>query len=101
MAHASTRTIVQRLLQLASDPDNQAFIVQEQGCLAGLTSYLDDSDTEVVRMAIEAISLLSSNRSNRKNLVGIRLRKSKEADDTPQLGDPKFCCNSCKVLETS
>ena len=70
MANASTRTIVQRLLQLASDPDNQAFIVQEQGCLAGLTSYLDDSDTEVVRMAIEAISLLSSNRSNRKNLVG-------------------------------
>ena len=70
MAHASTRTIVQRLLQLASDPDNQTFIVQEQGCLAGLTSYLDDSDTEVVRMAIEAISLLSSNRSNRKNLVG-------------------------------
>ena len=44
------------------------FIVQEQGCLAGLTSYLDDSDTEVVRMAIEAISLLSSSRSNRKNL---------------------------------
>ena len=70
MAHASTRTIVQRLLQLASDPDNQTFIVQEQGCLAGLTSYLDDSDTEVVRMAIEAISLLSSRRSNRKNLVG-------------------------------
>ena len=61
---------MQRLLQLASDPNINHLLYKNKVAFAGLTSYLDDSDTEVVRMAIEAISLLSSNRSNRKNLVG-------------------------------
>ena len=69
MANTSTNQIVQRLLILASDPDNQLFITKEKGCLTGLTSYLVDDDAEVVKKAVEAISLLSSNKKARRTLA--------------------------------
>jgi hypothetical protein len=69
MACASTNQIVQRLLVLASDPDNIKFIVEQSGCLTGLTSYLVDNDIEVVKKAVETISLLASNKDARKYLA--------------------------------
>ena len=65
---SSHNTVVRRLLDLAADEDNQAFIVQEVSCLAGLTNYLTHNDVDIVLMAVEAISLLSSNKDNRKVL---------------------------------
>lgn len=68
MEASDPRRIVQQLLNLASDPDNQAFIVREVGCLAGLTAYLRHSDVEVATMAARAVWFLSNTASNRKAL---------------------------------
>lgn len=65
----STTGIVRQLLTLASDPENQVFIVQEEGCVAGLVGYLRNRDENVVCMATQALQFLTSNRQNREELL--------------------------------
>mmetsp|Transcript_35913 Transcript_35913/g.44572 ORF Transcript_35913/g.44572 Transcript_35913/m.44572 type:complete len:232 (-) Transcript_35913:2324-3019(-) len=56
----NSRALVKQILTLAQDVDNQPFIVQEEGCLAGLCSYMNHEDVDVVLMATRAIDFLSS-----------------------------------------
>ena len=56
--------IVKRFLDIASVPENQGFLVQEQSCLIGLMGYLKSPDQEVALMACEAMMLLASNSDN-------------------------------------
>lgn len=64
----NSRAIAKQLLTLAKDPDNQPFIVQEQGCLAGLVQYTQHDDIEVVLIATRAIQFLSSHPDNKNKM---------------------------------
>eukprot|EP00941_MAST-03F_sp_MAST-3F-sp1_P005276 g5276.t1 len=68
----STKGIVRQLLTLASDPENQTFIVQEEGCVAGLVGYLRNRDEDVVTMAAQALQFLTSNRHNKAELLNFK-----------------------------
>ncbi|GBG34752.1 Armadillo repeat-containing protein 1 [Hondaea fermentalgiana] len=61
----NSRAIAKQLLTLAQDPDNQPFIVQEQGCLAGLVQYVQHEDIDVVLIATRALQFLSSHPKNK------------------------------------
>jgi len=61
----SSRAIAKQLLALSREPDNQPFIVQEQGCLAGLVQYTQHDDIEVVLIATRAIQFLASHPQNK------------------------------------
>ncbi|KAL5473523.1 hypothetical protein EMCRGX_G028014 [Ephydatia muelleri] len=68
--------VVQQLRDLASDPQNRAAIVRDQGCLPGLVIFLDNEDPQVVLTALEALYYLAQVPSNRllmKNEVGLVL----------------------------
>ena len=65
----NSRAIAKQLLTLSQDPDNQPFIVQEQGCLAGLVQYSAHVDTDVVLMATRALQFLSSHPQNKSPCV--------------------------------
>mmetsp|Transcript_11296 Transcript_11296/g.20881 ORF Transcript_11296/g.20881 Transcript_11296/m.20881 type:complete len:312 (-) Transcript_11296:188-1123(-) len=62
----NSRAIAKQLLALAKDPDNQPFIVQEQGCLAGLVQYTQHDDIDVVLIATRALQFLSSHPENKE-----------------------------------
>lgn len=61
----NSRAIAKQLLTLSQDPDNQPFIVQEQGCLAGLVQYTQHEDIDVVLVATRALQFLSSHSKNK------------------------------------
>ena len=63
----STRTILRKLLELSSDPENQALIVQEASCMEGIVNYLRSKDEATVTMAAQCVDLLASNPCNRKD----------------------------------
>ena len=48
------------------NPDNQTFIVQEAGCMAGLVSYLEHEDIDVVLMSARTLQFLASHPNNKK-----------------------------------
>lgn len=62
----SPQSIVDQLLSLSADPENQAYIVRESGCLSGLVGYLSYPDANVVHTAAKAIWHLSSGSANRE-----------------------------------
>jgi len=64
----NSRAIVKQLLTLSQDPDNQPFIVQERGCLAGLVQYVLHEDLDVVLMATRALQFLSSHPENKSTM---------------------------------
>lgn len=64
----SSRAIAEQLLTLSKDPENQPFIVEEQGCLAGLVQYTQHDDVEVVLISTRALQLLSSHPSNAETM---------------------------------
>ena len=57
-----------KLLELSSDPENQALIVQEASCMEGIVNYLRSKDEATVTMAAQCVDLLASNPCNRKDL---------------------------------
>ncbi|XP_069462856.1 armadillo repeat-containing protein 1-like isoform X2 [Ambystoma mexicanum] len=67
-------SVVNHLRDLASDPQNREAIVKDAGCLPGLILFLDNSDSCVLRSALQALSYLSecpSNREAMKNELGM------------------------------
>jgi len=64
----SSRAIAKQLLTLAQDADNQPFIVQEKGCLAGLIQYTLHDDVDVVLMSLRALEFLASHPSNKETM---------------------------------
>lgn len=65
----SCKGIVKQLLNLASDSENQKFIVKEAGCIQGLVGYLKHEDESIVAMAAQAIQFLSVDVENRIELL--------------------------------
>jgi FtsH-binding integral membrane protein len=65
----NSRAIAAQLLVLSQDPENQQYIVQEQGCMAGLVGYLDHPEHEVALMATRALQFLSSNARNKRPMA--------------------------------
>lgn len=68
-AQVNTKAVVKRLLDLAADPEYQGFIVREQGCLSGLTSYLKHDDLEVLTLATSTVRLLASGRRSHRRAL--------------------------------
>lgn len=66
---SSCKGIVKQLLTLASDTENQKFIVKESGCIQGLVGYLKHADDAIVAMATQAIQFLSVDVDNRIELL--------------------------------
>ena len=66
------RRVVRQLLTLASDTENQEYIVREDGCVAGLVGYLKNRDEDVVVMAAQALMFLSSNKGCRQDMVNFK-----------------------------
>ena len=64
----NSRAIAKQLLTLAQDPDNQPFIAQEAGCMAGLVSYLEHEDVDVILMSARTLQFLASHPSNKKTM---------------------------------
>jgi hypothetical protein len=63
----SAKAIVTKLRTLAAEPANRAYIVKsDQSCLSELVVLLEDSDQEVVFLALEVVYLLSLEPSNRE-----------------------------------
>jgi len=64
----NSRAIAKQLLSLSKEPDNQPFIVQEEGCLAGLVQYTQHDDIEVVLISTRALQFLSSHPANKATM---------------------------------
>jgi armadillo repeat-containing protein 1 len=63
----SAKAIVTKLRTLAADPANRPYIVKgDQGCLPGLVVFLEDTDQDVVFLALEVIYFLSLETTNRE-----------------------------------
>eukprot|EP01134_Creolimax_fragrantissima_P006285 CFRG6285T1 len=58
------KVIVQQLHNLAVDPKNRVTIVKDQGCLPGLTLFLDNKDEKVVYLAVQTLKLLAEDPEN-------------------------------------
>jgi len=58
------KAVALQLRKLASDPDNQTYIVREKGCMKGLLSFLDSPNPEVVMLSLQALQFLASHPSN-------------------------------------
>lgn len=65
----SQLAVAQQLRTLASDPDNQTFIVNEKECMNGLLQFLDSADNEVVIVSLQALQFLSTSPSNQATLA--------------------------------
>jgi hypothetical protein len=65
------KTVAIRLRKLASDPDNQTYIVKEKGCMSGLQKFLDHKDESVLLIALQALQFLSSHPLNKEPLSKI------------------------------
>ncbi|XP_047429603.1 armadillo repeat containing 1, like [Mugil cephalus] len=52
-------SVVSQLRDLASEPQNRAVIVQDQGCLPGLVLFLDHKDPEVVFATLQTLRYLA------------------------------------------
>lgn len=65
----NAKEIVGTLRTLASDPNNRAHIVRDQGCLPGLVIFLTDKDSEVVFTALEVVYFLSLHAGNRPQMA--------------------------------
>lgn len=79
----SQLAVAQQLRTLASDPDNQSFIVNEKECMNGLLSFLDSADSEVVIVSLQALQFLSTDPSNQETLAafpGLLLKLSQLTD---------------------
>mmetsp|Transcript_12688 Transcript_12688/g.20514 ORF Transcript_12688/g.20514 Transcript_12688/m.20514 type:complete len:298 (-) Transcript_12688:974-1867(-) len=89
----NSRAIAKQLLTLSQDPDNQPFIVQEQGCLAGLVQYTQHQDIDVVLMATRALQFLSSHPQNKSvmrdfpGLVGNLTTALSRSNEHPKIDD--------------
>lgn len=57
--------LVTQLRDLAAVEENRYFIVRDQGCLPALVPHLNSSESEVVRVALEALHFLSLYPGNR------------------------------------
>ena len=64
----NSRAIARQLLELAQDPDNQPFIAQEKGCLAGLVGYVVHPDADVALMASRTLEFLASHPQNKRSM---------------------------------
>lgn len=63
------KTVALQLRTLASDPDNQTYIVREKGCMKGLMGFLDSPNDEVKIISLQALKFLSSHPSNKELLA--------------------------------
>ncbi|KAM4522398.1 armadillo repeat containing 1, like [Odontesthes bonariensis] len=67
-------SVVCQLRDLASEPQNRAVIVQDQGCLPGLVLFLDHKDPEVLFATLQTLRYLaelSPNIPTMKNELGM------------------------------
>lgn len=62
------KSVALQLRKLASDPDNQVYIVNEKGCMKGLMGFLDNRDPEVICISLQALQFLSSHPLNKEPL---------------------------------
>ncbi|MES1916888.1 MAG: hypothetical protein MHM6MM_008665 [Cercozoa sp. M6MM] len=63
------KAVVLQLRTLASDPENQEYIVREMGCMSGLVNFLGSDHDEIALPAMQAIHFLASHPGNRDSLA--------------------------------
>lgn len=63
-----TKSVAIQLRTLASDPENQQYIVREGGCMKGLMGFLRSGSEEVLIISLQALEFLSSHPNNKELL---------------------------------
>lgn len=69
MASLESTAIVHKLRQLAADPDNQKFLIQETGCLTSLLYFLKSGELPLVLPALQTLSFLAAHPPNQPLLA--------------------------------
>eukprot|EP00123_Amoebidium_parasiticum_P009946 comp19797_c1_seq1/m.23767 comp19797_c1_seq1/g.23767 ORF comp19797_c1_seq1/g.23767 comp19797_c1_seq1/m.23767 type:complete len:287 (-) comp19797_c1_seq1:139-999(-) len=64
MSGDQVKSIVQQLHDLSKEKANRVSIVKDNGCLPGLTLFLDNPDSEIVHLALETLLMLSEEAEN-------------------------------------
>ncbi|EME27664.1 hypothetical protein Gasu2_18060 [Galdieria sulphuraria] len=62
--YTSIRNVAVQLRSLSADTENQPIIAREEGCMAALVGFIEGNDSEIVRIAVEAILDLTSHPDN-------------------------------------
>eukprot|EP00871_Galdieria_phlegrea_P003348 jgi/Galph1/4013/GphlegSOOS_G2658.1 len=60
----SIRNVAVQLRSLSADPENQPIIAREEGCMAALVGFIEGTDPDIVRIAVDAVLDLTSHPEN-------------------------------------